>query len=329
MPCYNEGKYIKKAIESVLHQQTSFNYQLVITDDCSTDNSKEIILKYAKDNPEKITYIFSNTNTKLLSNIIRAIPYINTDYFCVLDADDYWTDYNYLERAYSFLDEHKDYSIYEENVKCLYETNNSEKFFIEKSKKNNTFSIDDYFSNKIIISQNTGMFFRNKLFINGIPEIMTNAVNTFSESSFRGDWDRFVMHLKFGKVYYCNKICGVYLIQDNGIWSSLNQPKRLLLAAQSYYDNNIYYDYKYNQIFIRFISETLIKILEELKNGLLKKEYFDNKNQFYVQYSKLYEYVKLNGNNFTYEIERNKIKRALKIFLKKLYKKIEKHIDYI
>ena len=48
MPCFNQEQYIQKAIESVLMQKTTFSFQLLISDDCSKDNTSVICSNYAK-----------------------------------------------------------------------------------------------------------------------------------------------------------------------------------------------------------------------------------------------------------------------------------------
>ena len=54
MPSYNNGQYIRQALDSILMQEVDFDYQIIITDDCSQDDSPEIIKEYESKYPEKI-----------------------------------------------------------------------------------------------------------------------------------------------------------------------------------------------------------------------------------------------------------------------------------
>ena len=54
MIAYNHEKFIREAIEGVLMQDTSFDYQLIIGEDHSSDNTRQICKEYAKQYPKKI-----------------------------------------------------------------------------------------------------------------------------------------------------------------------------------------------------------------------------------------------------------------------------------
>ncbi len=89
---HNYGKYIKQSIDSVL-KQTYQNFELIIIDDGSTDNSREIIEKYSKN--KKIRIIYQKNKGLTVSNNI-ALKVANGEYITRLDADD-WLDANFLQ----------------------------------------------------------------------------------------------------------------------------------------------------------------------------------------------------------------------------------------
>ena len=89
---HNYGSYLKKAIQSVLNQ-TLKNFELIIIDDGSTDNSKKIINSYKKNN--KIIKIFQKNRGLTVSNNL-ALRLSKGKYIMRLDADD-WLDNNALE----------------------------------------------------------------------------------------------------------------------------------------------------------------------------------------------------------------------------------------
>ena len=83
---YNYGKYIKQAIESVLNQSCQ-DFELIIIDDGSTDNSKEIIESYAHIDKVQIVYQ-QNKGLNITNNV--ALKLANGQFIVRLDADDYF-----------------------------------------------------------------------------------------------------------------------------------------------------------------------------------------------------------------------------------------------
>lgn len=261
MSNYNQAHFLPQAIESVLKQKTDFDVQLIITDDCSEkDNSVEIIKSYVDKYPNKIIALLNTENGRYLKNILRAKAITKTPYFCLLDADDYWTDENYLQDAVDFLETHPDFTIYSRNVTCLNEEGAFSSYF-PLDLGDRDFDIKSYLDDKIVITQMTGTFFRNVIFKDGIPSIMHNAVGTISESFFEGDFGRYLMHLKYGKAHYESRPCGVYRILSTGIWSRLSDFEKNIIQAQCCLDYNEYFECKYEEAF-------LYKTYQGLKKGL-------------------------------------------------------------
>jgi len=104
MPNYNGSKYISQAIESVL-TQTYKNWELIIIDDCSTDNSLQIIDTYVKrDARIKLIKMERNSGPAIARN--TGIEYANGRYIAFLDNDDIWLEHK-LEKQISFMQKHK------------------------------------------------------------------------------------------------------------------------------------------------------------------------------------------------------------------------------
>lgn len=88
MPCYNASEIIGKSIESVLNQTYS-NWELLITNDCSKDNSEEIVRNYmVKDDRIKLYTLEKNSGVAAARN--NSINYAKGDYIAFLDSDDIW-----------------------------------------------------------------------------------------------------------------------------------------------------------------------------------------------------------------------------------------------
>lgn len=110
---FNHEKYIGQALESFLSQETDFPFEILVTDDASTDATPEIIRRYADENPEKVRYFHQEKN--LFSqgiNIYREIlfPEARGEYISICEGDDFFCAQDKLARQAEFLDSHPGYS---------------------------------------------------------------------------------------------------------------------------------------------------------------------------------------------------------------------------
>lgn len=101
---YNRAAYIKAAIDSVL-AQTYQNFSLVIIDDGSTDDTREMISKYTD---HRITYIRHDNNAGLHTRRVESLTHIKGDYAAILDSDDIWTDSTKLATQVAYMEENAD-----------------------------------------------------------------------------------------------------------------------------------------------------------------------------------------------------------------------------
>ena len=106
MPSYNTGKFIKETINSVLNQ-TYNNWELIIVDDCSTDDTEEIV-NAIKDN--RIKFLKNSTNSGAAISRNKAIKEAKGKWIAFLDSDDLWKKEK-LEKQIRFMEEnHYDFS---------------------------------------------------------------------------------------------------------------------------------------------------------------------------------------------------------------------------
>ncbi len=101
MPSYNTGAFIKQAIDSVL-TQTYQHWELLIVDDCSTDNTDEIVEEYLAD--KRIKYIKNESNSGAAVSRNRALREAKGKWIAFLDSDDLW-EADKLQRQLEFMKE--------------------------------------------------------------------------------------------------------------------------------------------------------------------------------------------------------------------------------
>ena len=108
---YNHKEYIAKALDSVLMQETDFEYEIVIGEDCSTDGTREILIAYQKKYPEKIKLLLHEENLGQMKNSIATWQACQGIYVAMLDSDDYWGDPLKLQKQVDFLETHSEFAI--------------------------------------------------------------------------------------------------------------------------------------------------------------------------------------------------------------------------
>lgn len=102
-PTYNCAKFIGETIESV-QAQTYQQWEMIIVDDCSTDNTKEIVDKYIKED-SRIKYFCLKNNSGAAVARTKAMELANGEYMAFLDSDDIWTEEK-LKKQLAFMKKH-------------------------------------------------------------------------------------------------------------------------------------------------------------------------------------------------------------------------------
>jgi glycosyltransferase involved in cell wall biosynthesis len=276
MITFNHEQYIAEAIESVISQQLRFDYELVISDDASTDKSVEIIKKYKNLYPEKIRLILHEKNIGMMPNFISALKACKGDYVALLEGDDYWIDPYKLQKQVSFLEQNPDYSIcfnrvYEQlgNVKTIAPMNPWE--------SDMTFDICDLALGNFM--HTNSVVFRNHL-INYFP--------SWFDKSPIGDYVVHMLNARKGVIKYFSDLMGVYRV-STGIWST--QAKSLQIPKV-----------------IR-----VLKLLEkEQFEDKVKKKLSAHKYSLLTQYCN----IMLNNNDFSYLTEMESLIEGESLFVK-------------
>lgn len=97
---YNHENYIRETLDGLLAQKCSFNYEILVGDDCSTDSTRSIIYEYEKKYPKIIVPCFSIKNVGQTQNLINLIKNANGDFISICDGDDFWLTNDVLQTQY-------------------------------------------------------------------------------------------------------------------------------------------------------------------------------------------------------------------------------------
>ena len=114
MPSYNCGKYLDHSVLSVFSQITKHKIVLLISNDCSTDNTSDILSRLKntliKDGFE-IQVFNQSSNLGEINNTKFLLDNCNGNYVAYIDGDDFWINPNKIEQQINFLEDNPDYSM--------------------------------------------------------------------------------------------------------------------------------------------------------------------------------------------------------------------------
>ncbi len=210
---YNHGKFIAKSLDSILMQETNFPFEIIIRDDCSTDNTATIVREYAEKFPHIISTVLETENqySKGVRGSIVLYQKVVGKYVAMLEGDDYWRDKLKLQKQVDFLDENSDYAVsycnsivVDENDKLVSKT----RYSLPKE-----YSSEQMLLTEAYIPTNTAMF-RKVLTLS--PEKFNNTLSV----------DTLLWHLlgHHGKSKYQeNIISSAYRVHSGGVYSSLEE----------------------------------------------------------------------------------------------------------
>ncbi|WP_339616432.1 glycosyltransferase [uncultured Gilvimarinus sp.] len=108
MLAYNHADYISDAIRGVLEQKSDFEFELIIGEDCSKDETRKVVLSYQEQYPEIIKVIGWHENVGMNANSRKVVSLARGEFLAYCEGDDYWVDeYKLQDQVQVFRDNPK------------------------------------------------------------------------------------------------------------------------------------------------------------------------------------------------------------------------------
>lgn len=127
MTSYNRGHYIEQAIDSILSQECTFPIEIIIGDDCSTDNSRELLVEYQAKYPKIIVLNLQKKNQGFGRNWASTVKMARGKYVAFLDDDDYWCDDHRLQEMVDYMEGHENCGLVHTS-RWIYDVDNDKKW---------------------------------------------------------------------------------------------------------------------------------------------------------------------------------------------------------
>ncbi len=236
---YNQEKYVDQAIESIFKQKIDAPIKLIIADDCSSDNTLEILRKKSSGATIEIDFLETlPTNIGMSNNYRRAFEKCNGDYTFILEGDDYWSSPFHIKQHVGFLENHWEASM-SMNALILYQEEQG--VFIHPNKKNvEYFNLKQQITDCNHLGNLSGCCFR------------TNLLKKLPDEIYQigfADWLLGMVMAQYGLIAVLPAATSVYRQHSCGQWSgkSVEQQKQSILNCCDKY--NSFFGSKYQKYF--------------------------------------------------------------------------------
>jgi glycosyltransferase involved in cell wall biosynthesis len=220
---YNQEKYIRHTLDSIVGQKTNFEYEAIVGDDCSTDGTAAIIREYAEKYPDIIVPIIREKNLGMVANTMDLTLRATGDYVAFIEGDDYWIDENKLQKQVDFLDSHPDY------VACfglcqIVDENEVRQEGLEQwsgfMKEGGEYTLQ-MFQDYVLPGQTATSLYRRIAY----GQLQQKLVDAKIDMSKMIDRSQVLCMLAVGKMYNLGEYVSAYryvMTQGSGSWSSQN-----------------------------------------------------------------------------------------------------------
>jgi|694.fasta_scaffold62089_2 glycosyltransferase involved in cell wall biosynthesis len=265
VPSYNFASYITDCINSIYKQKTNFEFDVIVRDDGSNDNTKDILNDLKRVYPNLVV-LDGSVNLGAFENIKLLYKSANSEYVAYLDGDDLFGDDDKLQKQVEFLDENLDYVMSFTGCRYLYEDGK-----IHPDDSRVICGVKDIVTTEDLIEKNYvgfGKVFRNT------PNILKEKYSNLPYV----DWPMAYELSKYGLIAYQDFFGGLYRISDDGAYSKI--PKEEKVKGFNLVRNTIredYFEEKYKTLTIidSFVSNN--SVLLKLKESISKLKRHGNK----------------------------------------------------
>lgn len=244
---YQHEKYIGQCLEGILSQETGFEYEVIVGEDGSNDNTLSICESYQKKSKVKITIlegkrsdvIHIHGNPTGRANLIKCISSAKGKYIALCEGDDYWIERNKLSKQVEYMESNPDCIMCFHNAEIHYEDEDRIVLF-NKQKMKSKYYTDDVFGPCFIPT--ASMLFRN------IEEFTFPA--WFSKVA-SGDIALAGLLSEYGYLGYNSDVMSLYRKHGTGISNTHRGEYMLWSRLQLFQYLNKHFDKKYNFYFLR------------------------------------------------------------------------------
>ena len=230
---YNHVGSIARCLDSVLEQKTDFQFEVLVADDASTDGTSDIVRDYASRNTH-IVPIVREQNLGPLGNSILVLKSVKSEYFLILEGDDYMCDPQKLQLQVNALRRHPECSCCAHPVDIRDKNGNHISHIGRAVEKDETI-FDIYHAP---MCQTASVLYRNYLL----------SFTARQWEYFGGDVMCLMTALDRGDMVYLRRTMSVYNDTESGMWSGLSKEEQRAYSQLLCYRVDHFLDFKYTKM---------------------------------------------------------------------------------
>jgi len=232
---YNHERYIREAIESVLMQETEFPFEILVSEDCSTDSTATILREYRDRYPERIRLFFSEWNLCSNEVLVRALRASRGRYVALLDGDDYWISPHKLQMQVDFLNLRPEYGLCFHDVVHVEEDGSTPPSLRFRGVDPNVTTERLLVSNPICT---VSVMIR--------AEALSDLPEWYVQSVF-GDWELFILISLRGRIGFLADALAVYRRHRGGYWIGTAVTRRIEMVLAFYDQMDLHLEGAYRE----------------------------------------------------------------------------------
>ena len=211
---YNQGLYVDQMLKSIVNQNTNFDYEILIHDDASSDDTQKIIMKYAKKYPQLIKPIFQKSNQYskgINPNIAYNYPRVQGKYIAYCEGDDFWSSPDKLQKQYDAMEKNNTCALCVHDVQCVYQNGELARMKFPPIKmKEGIIPTNDYMRLEL---KDAGWLFQTSSYF-----IRSNVIRKFVQEYRNhypvGDLPLVLFSLQYGNCYYLKDVMSCYRLNS-------------------------------------------------------------------------------------------------------------------
>jgi glycosyltransferase involved in cell wall biosynthesis len=260
-------------LEGFIRQKTTFRFKVIVHDDASTDNTRNIIKEYAEKYPDLFETILQDENRYQKGIDVEdeyIFPKVEGKYVAVCEGDDYWTDENKLQLQVDYMEKHPDCTLCVHNTEKMFENGDLMNKNINVCRRERDYSFED------LALAEPGSYFHFSSFMWRYDKMKIK--NPAFEMEGIGDYPMALYLASVGYIHYIPRVMSRYRMNSVGSWScSMNSDHSKKIAQHKniikgfrLIDNET--DNRYSPVIKKAIAREEAKIMAMEKNysALLK-----------------------------------------------------------
>ncbi len=264
---YNQERYIRQCLDSLVNQNANFRYQIVVHDDASNDSTTQIILDYANRYPDLIIPIIQKKN--LYSQGKSDSPFIASKikgkYLAFCEGDDWWLSSDKLQVQYDYMEQHPDCSLCVHDAKLFDDNRNCFIGNLPSSGPERDITVKEIIENGGWYLGTNTMLFKAEDYV--LPKCYLNWGV--------GDYPRAIYLGIKGRVHFLSEVMAVHRVNAAGSWTKrTSEDIKIREAANKKIINGLKaVDIATNRKFHDSFDKAefmLLKQIEELHHNLIK-----------------------------------------------------------